>query len=186
MQTPNYILKMNEAVIVTKKSDSKYKIIKMVVLIAVGMLLAKSFLSGGNWFERFLLIAVAIRNLFIGRKTEVVPSPVEIQFYDDFLCVYRPKRYYDKKVTRMEYNKMWYSRITKCVLETRSKMLYFYGDVEAKWFNYDENGNVPAAPTYNRIVKDAFCYLSTRCDSQIDYVNEIENHSPIKVNAEDK
>ena len=37
-----------------------------------------------------------------------VPSPIEIQFYDDYPVIYSEKRYYDKKVSRKEYNKFHY------------------------------------------------------------------------------
>lgn len=40
---------------------------------------------------------------------------MELQFFDDYLVLYLPKRYYGKHLTRMQINKMKYSDITKCV-----------------------------------------------------------------------
>ena len=192
MEQPNYIFRFNEASLIKKETGGLQGSLKKAVIVIVGILIVGSILLGGNlfkelsWMASILLIVLIGGVMFSGNKKEYIPSPVEIQFFDDYLLVYRKRFYYSRKVSRMEYNKMMYSNITKCVLETKSQMLFIYGDVEAKWYDYDKNGNVPSVPTYNRLVKEAFCYMNIRLSSEMDYVREIECHSPIKVSVENK
>lgn len=118
------------------------------------------------------------------REERKYTSPIELQFYDDYLVLYRPKRYYSKKVTRMEINKMMYSDINRCVYKAKSRRIQIYGNVSATWYNYDANGMVSQTPSYNRVVTDTLCYFSTRCANDIDFKNIIEANSPIRVTVE--
>lgn len=189
---PNYVLKINEAVLVPKDTNKGILIIKIAVWIIVGMIVLGSLILQDNllveitWTTRMLLIAVAIGMMFVGVKKENVPSPIELQFYDDHLVVFRPKRYYSKNVIRMEINKMMYTDIKKCVYKAQSKRVHIYGNILAKWYNYDSNGNVSQTPTYDRFVTDALCYFSTRCAVGVDFKQIIETYSPVKVTVEDR
>lgn len=190
MENPNYILKTNEAVLMPKNQSNSLGFIKIGVWIVVAVIVLGSLVFQDNlfaeltWTTRMLLIAVAIGVIFVGSKKENVPSPMELQFYDDYLIIYRPKRYYSKKVTRMEVNKMRYSDIRRCVYKAQSKRVHIYGDVTATWYNYDKNGVVSQTPTYNRIVSDTLCYFSTRCATDVDFKQIIEAYSPVQVTVE--
>lgn len=186
---PNYILKADEAVLMPTKDNTSFHKIKVTVWVILAIILMLSFVFRENifgqlnWTSRCLLIALALGTCFIGPKKANVPSPIEIRFYDTYLVLYRPKRYYSSRVTRCEFNTMKYSEITKCLYKTESQRLHFYGTVDAKWFNFDKAGVVSEKPTYNRVVEDTLLYISTRC-SETDFVSEIEAHSPIKVEIE--
>ena len=190
MDKPNYVLKTNEAVLMPKEQSNSYIFIKKGVLIIVAILILGSLIFQENlffelsWTARVILIVLAVVFLFFGEKKIDVPSPIELQFYDEYLILYRPKRYYSKKVTRMEFNKMLYTDITRCIYKANSQRLHIYGNVAATWYNYDANGVVPSTPTYNRMVTDTLCYMSTRCAPDVDFKSEIESHSPIQVLVE--
>lgn len=187
MDKPNYVLKTDEAVLVPVNQGSGLKILKTGVWIVVAVIVIGSFIFQTNlfpeisWTARCLLIVLAVGVTFLGGKKSDIPSPIELQFYDSYLVIYRPKRYYSKRVTRMEINKIPYSDITKCVYKSKSKRLHIYGNVDATWYNYNDEGVVSSTPTYNRTVTDTLCYFSTRCAPDVDFKSEIEAHSPIKV-----
>ena len=191
MNELRYVLKFNEAVLVPKNKNSLLPVLKVAIWVIIGIVVVGSLIFQDNlfndisWTTRVLFVSVGVVILFIEGKKEFVPSPAELRFYEDSIVLYRHKRFYNKKVTRMEYNKLNYSDIRKCVYKARSKRIHIYGTVHATWYNYDPNGNVPQEPTYNRIVNDTLCYFSTECSSEIDFKQIIETYSPIEVLIED-
>lgn len=188
---PNYVLKTNEAVLVSKDSNM-ISMLKVAVWIVVTIIVFGSFLFQENlfteitWSTRIMLVVIAIVVLVVGGKKENVASPMEIQFFDDYLIVYRPKRYYSKKVTRMEFNKMMYSDISRCVYKARSKRVHIYGNVFATWYDYNAEGEPSTMPTYDRYVIDTLCYFSTRCALDVDFKYIFEKNSPVQVIIEDR
>ena len=187
--TPNHVLKTSEAVLKPARDNSSAHKIKVTIWVVVAIILMASFVFRENifselyWTARCLLFALAIGTCFNGPKKVNMPSPIELQFYDSCLVLYRPKRYYSPKVTRREINTMKYSEITKCLYKAESQRIHFYGTVDAKWFNFDKTGAISKTPTYDRVVHDTLLYISTRC-SDVDFVSEIEAHSPIRVTVE--
>lgn len=118
-----------------------------------------------------------------GGGTKKVSSPFEIRFYDEYLVVYREKRYYSKSVSRKEYDKFFYKDIKKCQYRTVTKRMNIYGIVEGTWFNYKKDGTLPTNPTYHKTV-DSICYFYPSEENRVDFVREIESHSPIRVVVE--
>jgi len=183
----NYVLKLNEAVTVDKYKHMD--VMRKIVWIVVAVIILGSFVFKDNlftelsWYARIMLIVIGLGVTFGGRKT--VPSPMELHFFDEYLLIYCSKRYYDKKCPRMIFNKMKYSTITDCVYKTKSERLHIYGDLEAVWYDYDKKGNVPSEPTYNRTVKETFWWLGMEFAKDIDFIREIEEHSPIRVRLEE-
>ena len=68
----------------------------------------------------------------------------------------------------------------KCVYRAKYERIDMYGMEEVTWYDYNKDGTVPERPTYHRSV-DSLCFFYTMFDKDIDYVAEIEQHSPIKV-----
>lgn len=190
-EQPNYILKANEDVSMPK-NDTKSKTlswVKKTTLIIVAILIIGSFIFGDNLFSELsfsaksLLIAL-IMGLFFTKTTEHVPSPFEIWFFDEYFVVYRLKRYYSKKVSRKEFNKFFYNDIEKCTYNNVTKRFDIIGKVDAYWYDYNKDGSVPTEPTYHRIVDGGICYFYTGMSQEIDFVKEVEEHSPIKIQIE--
>lgn len=44
-----------------------------------------------------------------------------------------------------------------------------------------KDGSLPEKPTYHRTTDGGICYFYTTEEPEIDFVSEIEKHSPIKV-----
>ena len=189
MDQAKYIIKTYESVLIPQKGKSKLRGVKVAVWVIVAVIVLASIIFQDNifselsWTTRCLLIAVAIGTCFIGPKKIETPSLIEIQFYDQYMILYRPQRYYSARVTRREFNKMNYSDISRCVYKADVQRIHFYGTVEAKWYNFNKEGVLNNVPDYDRIVKDTLLYISTKC-SDVDFVSEIEHNSPITVTVE--
>ena len=185
MKTPNYVLKANEGVLVPKNENSTLGILKKAVWIVVGVIILGSIIFQDNLFSEFswniqiLLLGLIIGVSFTG-GSKITPSPFEIQFYDDYLIVYREKHYYSKKLTKKEYNKFYYTEIRECKYRTKSKKINIIGTLEIMWFNYNKDGSLPEEPTVHKKTQ-GICWFYTSEAPDVDFVSEIEKHSPIKV-----
>lgn len=188
-EQPNYVLKFNDSV--TKKIEDTNSKIKKAVGIIIAIIVIGSIIFGENlfleisWTSRVLFICLAIGVFFSG-KSEEISIPAELQFYNDYLILFRPNKYYNKKVSRQEYFKIEYKDVTRCKFSANSssKSIYIYGNVHAVWYNLNEDGSLPQQPTYDRIVNETLFYFTTFQNKDINFVQEIEDHSPIKVEIE--
>lgn len=139
MDTPNYVLKANEAVSVPKHETKEPSLFKKI-----------------TW-----------RSL-VG------------------LIVYREKRYYNRKVTRQEYNKFFYSDTSKIEYRTANNRINIKGTVESIWYDYNKDGTLPEEPTYHRTVTEGLVYFYTTESPEVDFVSEIEEHTPIRISFVEK
>lgn len=191
MKEPNYIISIDEGNLKPVGDTPRKRLIRRITYTTIALLIITSIVLQYNFIAEFsistkILLVGCIVNLFNLRvKKEWVPSPMEIQFFDEYLIIYKPKRYYSEKVTRLEIDKMPYNRITRCLYKKRSKRVHIYGDVDAKWWDYAKNGNLPKSPTYDRIVKDTFQYFDTHFMDVENLIKEVETHSPLTFEIED-
>lgn len=186
MEKPNYVIKTNEAVLMPVNNGPVYNVLKVgvwcvAVTILVGSLVFRENLFAElSWSTRVLLIVLAI-GVGVAGKTEYVPSPMELQFFDEYLVLYLPKRYYSKRVTRMEINQMRYDEITKCVYKAKSKRIHLYGSGCSTWYNYNRRGELPVKPTKVNHYTDGLIYFNVSLAPEVDFKAEIEKHSPLQV-----
>lgn len=180
MNDLNYVLRTVEAVRVPQSGKNSMKIF---VLIILGILLVGSFIFGENlfkelsWLVKLLLILLILKVIFSG-GWEFKPFPIEISFFDDGLQVQREEVYYNKKLTRKEIYNFNYSDL-ECTYHTHSKRMELRGFVKAELFDYVK-GVAPSSPT--DIKEDTgICYFYTSAAPEVDFVAEIESHSPLKV-----
>lgn len=182
--------KTNEAVLIPTNQSRGITFLKTGVWIVVAVIVLGSLLFQDNlfselsWTARVLLFVLALGVTFLGGKKEYVPSPMELQFFEDHLVLYLPKRYYSKHVTRMEINQMKYSEITKCVYKSKSQRIHLYGKGTSTWYNYKADGTIPQTPTQVRNCTAGLLYFNTKFAIDVDFKTEIEKHSPIQVIVE--
>ena len=177
---PNYVIRSDEAVLRLVNDNKTFRLMIDVLSIMIGLLLIGSVLFFRfSWIGNVLFILFVISLNLIGNKRRKVPSPFEIRFYDNHLVLYKEKHYYDRKTSNMEFNKIYYSDIKTCQFRTNSQKINIYGIVEKIWYIYNIAGSVSGIPTYHKTV-DSICGFYT-CASNVDFVSEIEEHSPIKL-----
>lgn len=185
-EQPNYVLKFNETDS-KKVKDSNYFIKKTVVIIIAAIVIL-SIIFGDNlflelsWTARILLISLALGVLFTGKKEDVA-SPAELRFYNDYLVLFLHRKYYSERCIRQEHLEMKYSDISKVkyLPNTSNKRFQIYGNGRSVWYNLKADGSIPAQPTEDRTYEKGMIYFSTNLNQNIDFIKEIQEHSPLKV-----
>jgi hypothetical protein len=182
-EKPNYILKFNEGILVPKNENYakiKKAIIILIVIIVLGSIFfQENLFSEFPWTTKVLFISMAI-GVLISNNSKRVPFAIEIHFFNDYLLIYREKLYYSKKISRKRYDKFLYKDIHECVYRKTTQRINIYGIDEATWYNYKKDGSLPNRPTLHKTV-DSIVFFNTSQEPNIDFVEEIETHSPIKV-----
>ena len=142
MEQPNYVLRTNEAVLMPKKMPKgkriAFDILKKLFLFVIIGLIVCSVIFGENMFAEMgfsgIVAIVFVAGVLIKNGGhEDVPSPIELQFYDEYLIVYRPKRYLNKHETRKEFAQFYYKDITECEYAEKSKMIRIFGAGTCTW-----------------------------------------------------
>ena len=167
-------------------STGIFKILKYAVWAIVALMIIFSLILGENFFfeisssARIVLIGLVIGSFVWRDKTIEAPSPMEIRFYDDYLIVYKEKHYYNKKISRMEYYKIFYHDITRLRYEYQLKKFKISGTIDAMWFDYQKDGSVPPEPTSHRIVEGTMCYFYIFGNDEEYIIDQIEKFTGVK------
>ncbi|MCA1054930.1 hypothetical protein LCM10_08030 [Rossellomorea aquimaris] len=187
-EQPNHVLSTYENILVPKNEKmSKLRNVLLIVIasiIVLSMVFQDNLFSELSWTTQVLFIPVVIW-VFTAGGSKNAPSPIELRFHNDYLVLYRPKRYYDKKVTRMEINKFMYKDIDRILYKSKSQRIHIYGTASVEWFNYSKDGVLPSQATTDKTTS-GLCFFRTSAAPEVNFVSEIENHSPIKVIVEDR
>ena len=190
MEQPNYVLRTYERVLMPKKMPKGKRIAldilkKLFLFVIIGLIVC-SVIFGENMFAEMgfsgIVAIVFVAGVLVKNGGhEDVPSPIELQFFDEYLIIYRPKLYLSKRVTRKDIAQFYYKDITKCVYYEKLQRLHIYGGGTFTWYNYRKDGTLPETPTDVRNPEEGIDIISTRCAPDVDFKKEIEEHSPIKV-----
>lgn len=182
MEVPNYVIKTSEALWVPK--DDKVSGIRKIIFITIGVMIVASILFQVNIFMemsfqvRIIYIGLILWALANGGSVRM-PSEMEIQFYDDYLIIYNEKKYYSKKLSRKCIDKIYYKDVKQCQYRISKKRINIYGIVEKIRYDYRKDGTISEEPDVKHVV-DGGCFFYTAL-SNVDFVKEIEEHSPLKV-----
>ena len=189
MKDAVFTIKTNEIVDLPDPNNTStgiFKILKYAVWAIVALMIIFSLILGENFFfeisssARIVLIGLVIGSFVWRDKTIEAPSPMEIRFYDDYLIVYKEKHYYNKKISRMEYYKIFYHDITRLRYEYQLKKFKISGTIDAMWFDYQKDGSVPPEPTYHRIVEGTMCYFYIFGNDEEYIIDQIEKFTGVK------
>lgn len=134
------------------------------------------------WYVLIIIFPIYLWSSF-SREHDKIYFPVEIQFYNDYFIIYREKTQiiWFTKYWAEEYNKMFYHDVTEAKFAKYPKgALKIYGEVELIRYKYNKDGNLTDRPVFHKTL-DAFSYIYTHESPEVDFVTEIERHSPIKI-----
>lgn len=182
----NYILKTQENMRMPKNERAntvKKVILTIIVILLVGSIVLKSNLFGElSWITQVILVTTFASTFFTG-GSKFVPFPMELRFYDDRLEIYRTFVYYGKNKKRKEIYIFKYADIQQCVFNKSSSRMIIKGQVYVEWFNYNKASVVSQTPDIAK-TDMGLCYFYTNADLSVDFVKEIQEHSPINVTVE--
>lgn len=179
MDTPNYILRTNQIMSVVK--------IQILDRIQALLMLLTIFIVGGWIFGfslvliiplqiRLLIIAISIGIYSIPNKKSIL-APFEIQFYDDYLIIYHER--YHPVPDRKLYEKIFYRDIQRCQYKRKEKKFEIFCIVQRIFYIEERNGRYSDA--LPKLPKRSMCVFYTNVEPIIDFVQEIQSHSPIEV-----
>lgn len=186
MNRPIFTINTVESVKMPGENGGIYRILKGIIWGTIVLMILCSVILGTNLFSeisllpKVFLIGLVISSFSWDKKNKA-PSPIEIQFYNEYLIIFRNKRYYDKRVSRKEYNKFRYSDIDRIEFEPEFKRFALTGIIDAKWFNYRKDGTLPDEPTYHRTVEDGICFFYLFSDDEEQIIEKLEQFSNMKV-----
>lgn len=186
MESPNYILKSFENMRVPKNEN--VNLLKTIILIIIGILIVGSLIFELNlfgelsWISQIILVTTFLGTLFSGGN-KFIACPIELHFFNDRIAIYRSYVYYGKNKIRKEVYVFQYNEIQKCTFNKSANRLMFQGQVYVEWFNYRNGGLVPVRPDVSK-KQLGLCYFYTNADPNINFVSEIEYHSPIRITIE--
>lgn len=184
---PNYVLNFNDTTF--RKIQNKYSKIKkltsisIIIIVIISMILSKLSIFKISWLTGIALICFAM-GIFLSEKSEEIITPAQFQFFNDYLILIKFNNYYGKNKIRREYFKIQYKDITGCkfLVNTSSKRIYMYGkNVHIVFYNLNKDGSLPEKATYDKIKSKNLIYFTTYQNNNIDFVKEIEKHSPLKL-----
>lgn len=182
MDKPNYVLRTNGRVTMPKRDTITVHYLKRAIfwLIVLMIIFGLVFRDFSRILHPLVIMIVAFLMLqaYVGKCA--VPFPLELRFYDTYLVLYREKYYYNTKLSRMEFDTFYYKDIKKCEYKALTHRINIFGVVEGIWYDYQKDGSVSTVPSHHKKV-DSISYFYTDMAPEIDFVAEIEHHSPIKV-----
>lgn len=186
MDQPVYVIKSVESVWTYKYNGKIYDVLKKVVWILVILFIISSLFFHKNTFMelafgiRLLLIIMSVIILGTAYATEKTPSPFEIRFYEDYMVVYREKYYYDRNLSRKEYDKFFYKDIERIQYKKNIERYNIYGLVEWEYWNYRKDGTLSERSNGHKTVK-GMCSFYTSKLADVDYKKWFELYTSRKV-----
>lgn len=188
MEQPLYTLRFTDGLMKPKKESAAKTVLIVLLCVAGGIFLLLVLAFGFEIIKELSipslgLLIYSISVLVSQSGKEMAQTPCELQFYGDYLIQFCPRRYYNRKKIRQEYYKFYYRDITRCVYRTDKKHICFMGKVDAVFYSYDKNGTLSGTPE-RHVLTDSASSFYTGFAPEINFVQEIETHSPLRVEYE--
>lgn len=186
MDQPHYVLKSMENM--REPKDQRVTTAKNISLTIIAVALLGSLIFKIDVFGlpsssgRMMLVVLFVIIVF-HQTMHFVPYPIELRFYDDRIIIIRDHIYYSKKLTRKEVYVFQYADMERCNFNKSANRMEFRGLSYIEWYPYDRAGGPSQIPSTTKTCKNFF-YFYTHADPNVDFVREIEEHSPIKITKE--
>ena len=79
---------------------------------------------------------------------------------------------------------MYYKDVEECLFKKRSKKIGMIGPVDVVSYSYDSNGKL--IEEFKEEKQESFTFVNFTSEPKINFVSEVENHTPLKVGIQDK
>lgn len=185
-EIPNYTLKISEE----RLSDIRVGIIYIriiEILLALTIIVGVSYkiysisiLKESLNALLFLIVMFLILTFFINTKKRE-PSPFEIQFYNNYLVIYREEFEYSIGLSRREFLKFLYKDISKFEYRAISRKITISGVVETTFYKYKKDGELCDKPSYHEINTGDTFQFYTMEELDINFITELESHTPLNI-----
>lgn len=186
---PNYVYVFKELINYPKNEKwelrSKIRNIYLILLLIIfvfSLIFKDNLLFEMNWIYRIILICIGLALCNTGgyKKTS---SDVELQFYNDYMIVYRHKIAYNPKKIRREYEKCYYSDIKNIEYRTNTNRLNIDAKYEGTYFNY-KHEVLEEKPSYHKTVNSLIWFYPEE-RYQKDLLETLEKYTNITINVKE-
>lgn len=190
MEKPSYVLDTEEAILLRKPQDKDQIILKIILLVVIISIagaciaLKKDLLAELGWAGKGALILIVVGLLFWRGKKVYVSSPMEIQFYQDYLIINRSKHSFKKKARQTEVDKFMYCNVKKLVFNPSKNRMQIHGSVDEKFYTYNSSEDVPMEPINHKSMKNSHIKFCLSNEPFVDIVSQIESNSPLQVRVQ--
>lgn len=160
----------------------------VIILWVLGsVVFGENLLAETSALTKVLLVGVVFYVISNGGFREEWQSfPMELRFYEEYMIIYRPIHFYDKRCSRKIIDKIKYSDITQCVYREHSKKIYIYGDMHTTWYKLKKDGTAPDTPGFDKFVTKTVVWFDCRCENEVDIRQVMEEWSPVQVLVESR
>ncbi len=179
----NYTLNFNFPIKMRKNNSLSIYRLRQVVYALYPLVIIFWYLNEGYHYLLLGWSIVFFGLLFYDRKKDT-PVPAELRFYDNYLLIYVPKRFYDPKLITAEIQRIEYDKITECIYYQESLDLEISGDIRYLSAEYNEYGRLSSAVEEELEKEDTIWYM-IRFNEDVDFVAVLKKYLPIKVDIED-
>lgn len=160
------------------KIRNAYFIILLLIFV-FSLFFGENLLKEMDWTYKIILLCIGIGLCNTGGHKRI-PSDIEIQFFDEYMLVYKDKIPYNPKKSRREYEKCFYTDIKNMEYRTNTKRLNIDAKYEGTYYNY-KNGILEEKPAYHKTV-DALIWFYPGEAYQTEIIEMLEKYTNKKVN----
>lgn len=182
-----YTITYTEAVnpVVSKKMyiAQRIYIIFWAVILSLSVILSTNLLRELNMISKIFLALIGTF-LFKDLANPRIPSDMQVTFTDDYLEIFREKHIYSPYTARQERYTFAYSDVVSCIYDETNQKLTIKGKYHDCVTKYKKDGTLEDIPCFDDM-RDGFQYFYTNLGN-IDLLQEIENHSPLKIEREER
>lgn len=186
---PNKVYKFNELInypksekwVLRTKVRNAYLIILAIIFVS-SIVFRDSLLSEMHWTYRVLLICIGLALCNTGGHKKV-PSIIELQFFDDYMIVYRDKISYNPQKSRREFEKCYYSDIKNIEYRANTKRFNIDAKYEGIYYNY-KNSQLEEKPSYHKTVDSLIWFYIEEQDKK-GLFDILEKYTNITINVKE-
>ncbi|MFI3325996.1 MAG: hypothetical protein R3Y35_07455 [Clostridia bacterium] len=189
-ENAKHIVTFNEAIPIKTNNQGVGKVLKIIVCAVVGVLCVGTVISGDNLFLELnsmglITLICLLIGMFFSGKTQLKAEPMEIWFFNDYLVMLKVKHYYSKKLSRKEYDKIYYKDIRNIKWDEVTQQVTFRGLFELEWYKYEKDGSVEPVPSYTKTVETMRCFYFKLCP-EIDFLAIFKEYIPCNIDVKFK
>lgn len=160
------------------KIRNAYFIILLLIFV-FSLVFGESLSLEMGWTYKIILIAIGVGLCNTGGYKRI-PSDIEIQFFDDYMIVNRPKMFYNPKKASRETTKCYYTDIKNMEYRTNTKRLNINAKYEGIYYNY-KNDVLEEKPCYHKTV-DALIWFYPEETYETEIIEILEKYTHKKIN----
>lgn len=152
-----------------------------IFLVLAMVILKINYFSRANFAIKILYILLNLYALPLMLKSEELASPVEFRFYDKYLLVHYPKKYYSKKDIRREEFIFKISDIDYLLFLMDKKVLSIRGKARSEHYSFNKDGEVDNQSKIEEGPREVKLDFDLRFLEDLEIIETLEKYTRLQV-----